>query len=46
MVVHAYSPSNGKVEGRFQGLLASKVPVVLCSIWETRLLCPARRNRL
>lgn len=45
-MVHAYSPSNGKVEGRFQGLLASKVPVVLCSIWETRLLCTARRNRL
>lgn len=46
MVVHAYSPSNGKVEGRFLGILASKVPMVLCSIWETRLLCSARRNRM
>lgn len=44
MVVHAYSPS--KVEGRSQGLLASKVPLALCSIWETRLLCLERRNRL
>lgn len=34
MVVHAYSPS--KVEGRSLGLLASKVPMVLCSIWETK----------
>lgn len=32
MVVHAYSPS--KVEGRSQGLLASKVPMALCSIWK------------
>lgn len=44
MLVHAYSSS--KVEGRSQGLLASKVPMALCSIWETRLLCSGRRNRL
>lgn len=35
MVVHAYSPSKVE-EGRSQGLLASKVPMVLCSIWETK----------